>query len=618
MAGKRLQAANAKKSLFLSAMKKTIAVIYSLAVISAVYACDDDPTHIHRRAPAIITPPSRQLDWGDINIIHTTDTHGWLLGHQKTSSPEPNYSGTFGDFSSFVSHMKDIADKKGVDLLLVDSGDLHDGTGLTDGFPPGGIDAHDSNEFFAKLPYDVLTIGNHELYVYNNTLDIYNNFIPKFNGRYLSSNANITLPGTSGTVPIGNRWAKFKTQKGRNVTALGVLFDFTGNDKGTSVQKVEDLVKEPWFLEVIKEEPALFLLAGHMPVQKDKWPVVFNAIRAVHPLTPIVILGDAHSNFLIIIHSHLGSGHSHIRDCTQLDGRSMSLQSGRYMETVGWLSAKLDDNKANKNITFTRRYLDPNRVTYEYHTNLTETDFDTSIGKSITTGLLALAKKFNLDFIYGTAPRDYTLNQDPYPSEGSALTLFIEDAVPYALALSNPRNNTPNFIIANSGSQRFDVYSGPFSKNDLLTASPYADPFFYIPSVPLSQAKQVLADLNKPSTANDLSDYGNGASPVKAADSNDTLGYVTHDSCPGDGDDTVHKALAQYNLPHYISSKPPNVSEQTPIDLVFINFIEPRVIASLNSIQKVKVYSSADAHQYSPVVLNQALGYYAIGHWNKD
>lgn len=33
--------------------------------------------------------------------------------------------------------------KKGVDLLLVDSGDLHDGTGITDGYPAGGVDAHD-------------------------------------------------------------------------------------------------------------------------------------------------------------------------------------------------------------------------------------------------------------------------------------------------------------------------------------------------------------------------------------------------------------------------------------------------------------------------------------------
>ncbi|KAG5646107.1 hypothetical protein DXG03_004346 [Asterophora parasitica] len=197
---------------------KAATVLYSLSALSAVYACGDGPGHIHHRRARRenITPPSRPLEWGDINIIHTTDTHGWLLGHQKASSPEPNYSGTFGDFSSFVTHMKAIALKKDVDLLLVDSGDIHDGTGLTDGYPPGGVDAHDSNVFFAKLPYDLLAIGNHELYVYEDTLDIYKNFIPKFKGRYLSSNANITLPCPGGkprSVPVGNRYAKFKTRK---------------------------------------------------------------------------------------------------------------------------------------------------------------------------------------------------------------------------------------------------------------------------------------------------------------------------------------------------------------------------------------------------------------------
>ena len=44
-----------------------------------------------------------------------------------------------------------------MDLLLVDSGDLHDGTGLVDGFPPGGVDAHDANEFVKKIPYDRLS-----------------------------------------------------------------------------------------------------------------------------------------------------------------------------------------------------------------------------------------------------------------------------------------------------------------------------------------------------------------------------------------------------------------------------------------------------------------------------
>lgn len=54
-----------------------------LALIPAAYSYSEDQ-------PSLI-PPSRPLQWGDINIIHTTDTHGWLLGHQKSSFPEPNY-----------------------------------------------------------------------------------------------------------------------------------------------------------------------------------------------------------------------------------------------------------------------------------------------------------------------------------------------------------------------------------------------------------------------------------------------------------------------------------------------------------------------------------------------
>lgn len=48
----------------------------------------------------------------------------------------------------------------------------------------------------------------------------------------------------------------------------------------------------------------------------------------------------------------------------------MSLESGRYMETVGWMSAKLDHKGSKKDIAFSRRYLDPNRVTYEVRSEL--------------------------------------------------------------------------------------------------------------------------------------------------------------------------------------------------------------------------------------------------------
>ena len=97
-------------------------------------------------------------------------------GHQKLSPPEPNYSGDWGDWIAFTQHMRSRAEARGVDLLLVDTGDLRaffmcaaadadDGNGLCDAFPPThrhAVNGHVSNEVFALADYDLLTIGNHE------------------------------------------------------------------------------------------------------------------------------------------------------------------------------------------------------------------------------------------------------------------------------------------------------------------------------------------------------------------------------------------------------------------------------------------------------------------------
>ncbi|KAG2142264.1 Metallo-dependent phosphatase-like protein [Suillus bovinus] len=577
-----------------------------------------------------ITPPYRPLVWGDFNVIHTTDTHGWLLGHQKLSFPEPDYSGDLGDFASFVTHMKNIAIEKDVDLLLVDSGDLHDGTGLSDGYPPGGVDAHESNKFLERLPYDVMAIGNHELYIYANTYDMYTNFVPHLDGRYLSSNVNITIFNSDGepeSVPVGNRYTKFTTRKGRRITSLGVLYDFTGNDVNTTVQTVADMVNEQWFAEAIAEEPDVFVLIGHMPVSYDNWPTVFNAVRAVHPLTPILIFG----------------GHSHIRDCQQYDGRSMALESGRYMETIGMNSgADLETAMGNaNNISFTRRYLDQNRVTYEYHTQMSNQTFDTAYGRSITDGLQALAVSFDLSYLYGTAPQDYTINQNPYPSNESILSLFIADAVPYALSINNTRDSIPAIFITNSGSLRFNVLQGPFTKNDQLTASPFTDSFLYISNISFGIANQVLPALNNAGASEkrkrdeiekelwsrgvvdtryrawlEEMDRRAGLGRREAMAGNLTLGYVTTDSCPGAGDDTLHLALPYYSVPDYIGSNPPNATDDTVIDLIFVDFIEAEVLTILNSLQNAQNYTTADVSLYSPTLADAALGLYAQAAWN--
>ncbi|KAF9519339.1 hypothetical protein BS47DRAFT_1370749 [Hydnum rufescens UP504] len=655
-----------------------------IAVAVVVQACGDDHGHSHSHAkrsqPGATQPtswPSSPLVWGDINFIHTTDSHG----HQKSSYPNRTIGhGDFGDFSSFVTHLKKEAERRNVDLLLVDSGDLHDGTGLSDGFPAGGVDGHESNKLIQELPYDVLAIGNHELYIYPVTLDMYESFAPYWNGRYLSSNVNITVTdkktgiwyqfplevadlirnfprmSLSDSASILARYRKFETLRGRKVTAFGVLFNFKGNAANTTVQLVEDMVNETWFKMAIQEEPDFFLLVGHMPVQRDHWPNVFNAIRSVHPYTPIFIFG----------------GHTHIRDCVQLDTRSMSLESGRYMETVGWMSAKLDDKNSTAPLNITRRYLDPNRNTcvsllrlYKYHTQLR--DFDTRKGHEISQQILTLTNKFNLSYIFGTAPQDYFLSRAPFPSNNSLFSLLTDKLLPTVLPRVNPvrAQAVPSIAIINSGSQRFDLYAGPFSCNDQFVVSPFTNKFLYF-SVPYSIGRQILNVLNAPTSGGSkrsgssmLADYEDPAEYARGnvdarfnqwkraqweraqqQQANDdhkrggehwgghynphhvkstlTLGYVTKDSCPGVGDDTLHTPLPYYpSPPDYIASPlPTGLRDDSQMDVIFLDFFASSVVSALNQLQSVQTYSVGDAKAYGDLSTNTMFDIYAQIAWN--
>ena len=46
-------------------------------VLALASACVAEQPSAARPVPA----PLRQLEWAQLNILHTTDTHGWLAGH---------------------------------------------------------------------------------------------------------------------------------------------------------------------------------------------------------------------------------------------------------------------------------------------------------------------------------------------------------------------------------------------------------------------------------------------------------------------------------------------------------------------------------------------------------
>ncbi|KAH7107878.1 Metallo-dependent phosphatase-like protein [Auriculariales sp. MPI-PUGE-AT-0066] len=573
--------------------------------------------------------PYSPLPWGDINIVATTDSHGWMLGHTKGSYPEPNYSADVGDTLSFMHHLKAQALARGVDLLMVDSGDLHDGNGLSDVILPGGVSGTTSNKFLLNLPYDVMTIGNHELYNYTVTLNMHQTFAPQLKGRYLTSNVNITLHGASTSVPVGSRYAKFATPHGRKLTAYGVIFSFKGNPVGTIVQPVKEMVKEPWFLESLQgEPPAAFLLVGHQPLRgfTNEWPIVINAIRAVHPTTPILIFG----------------GHSHIRDCAIFEPRTIGIQGGRYMETLGWLSFKLDEPGSTAPLEFSRRYLDTNRNTYKYHAGTAF--FDLPQGMHVTRQLTQAANSLNLSTLYGTTPQDYYLERVSHPNPNSVVTLLINEALPTVLRYAEPsRANIPMIVVCNSGALRFDILKGSFTANDQYIVSPFPDKFFYLSNVPVRLARKLEATLNKSGLpalrgtvqeqydANVTAQYNAWRAGMQAnyerrlvqlaqtshqAGDSQWVAQPPHD-CPSLGDDTLHVPVPIKNNPPFVGSPlADGLSDDDTVDVVFPHFVQQQSIDVLNQLAGTVIYEAGQVKPYGQIDQQQVFKKFAQLKWN--
>ncbi|KAI8939145.1 hypothetical protein NX059_004979 [Plenodomus lindquistii] len=600
------------------------------------------------------TGPKGPLEWGQINFLHTTDTHGWLEGHIK----EQNYGADWGDYVSFTKYMKQKARKLGVDLLLVDTGDLHDGAGLSDATLPNG---NVTNAIFENIDYDLLTIGNHELYVTEIAYEAFSNFSKVYGDKYLTSNVQIINPASGQFEYIGAKYRYFTTEQGLRIMAFGVLFDFTGNSNVSKVIKAADMVKQPWFQAAVNyTQPIdLFMVIGHNPVRttvsSSTIGTVFKAIRSIKPNVPIQAFG----------------GHTHVRDFTVYDNKATGLESGRYCETLGWLamsgiesstckaahnprgvpnptrsaivpkssgtasvSVSLPISTSPSHLRYARRYLDWNRATFSYHAAGSQryTAFDTSKGSSVTHEITSERAKLNLTQLYGCAPGTYCQYCKPYLAEGNIFKL-LQTALS-TVVVNETRKEVPRLIIINTGSVRFDLAKGPFTYDDSFIVSPFDDSFQFIPDVPYEQASKVLDILNAgpfQKKKRDLTTADFAFSPVladrdscidpplthhftgmqrrsKQADrlirrqsTAPTPGYTTTDDFGTDGDDTIHSRIPNFPQPNDLqanASFPLNGSAPATVDLVFLDFIASYIVSALNQPDVGGAFSLSQVQYY--------------------
>ncbi|CAO3564698.1 unnamed protein product [Mortierella alpina] len=522
--------------------------------------------HLQRRSQSGAVQPTpvdlTPLQWGDVNVISTTDTHGWLAGNTR----EGSYSADFGDFSSFISHMRDQANHRRQDLLVVDSGDLHDGNGLADATP---ISGQVSNPIFQKVNYDALAIGNHELYLPEIAEDTYKNFARKWGRKYLTSNTFIKDAHTNKTVPIGRLYNKFRMKFGTRVMSYGFLYNFKGAANNT--------VLESSNVTSLKEDVDMYLIVGHVPVRWAEAKVVISAIRAVHPSKPILLFG----------------GHMHIRDFTAYDPRAYGLSAGRFMETIGWMSVsgirdrscRVEANCVGKNLTVSRRYLDTNLHTYKTHSLAhPKQKFDTWRGRKISLEITKQRKALGISTKLGCAPQDYYLNRYPYSDSRSLLKLVTDEILPFSV-IDKSRPN-PAFVVINSGSQRFDVSKGAFTVDDTYVVSPFHNDFVFT-TLPYKAAKNILSALNKAPFQKRADDemHAGGDMPAPTANATLTPGYVTKDDYGYGGDDWPHSPIPYVAGANYVSSPiPTGLNDNDLVDVAWLPFFTNLMLPILTNL----------------------------------
>lgn len=492
-------------------------------------------TGVYSKQPSAPIPkaaPMRELQWGQLNILATTDTHGWHAGHLQ----EASYSGDWGDYISFASHMRRIAKSSNQDLLVVDTGDRVDGNGLYDGSDPKGLY---TSEVFKQQSVDLICSGNHELYRSEAAEREFNVTVPDFRDNYLASNLDIRHPETGNRTQMSRRYKIFTTPKqGLRILSMGFLFDFTGGAENVFVTPVEETVRTDWFQDAIKEENVdVFIIVGHVAPRSQEWKAVYTEIRKQHWDTPILFF----------------SGHSHVRDFVQLDSKAVAFQSGRYLETIGFLSIgglvkkdlatkfqareaayqanswipwwlpttiqvwlerqilpELTDDEEEqeiewaKGIQINRRYIDNNPLGYQFHTHTNASTFPTSHGLNISSTIAEARKKLDLDKTYGCAPKTYYANLAPYPHEDSLFTLMVDELLPSVLDEKHhgnaqsfiEGNGRPKIALMNTGGLRFDVFAGKFTRDTVFIVSPFENRWKVIRNVPWKTAKHVLPLIN--------------------------------------------------------------------------------------------------------------------------
>jgi len=467
------------------------------------------------------------LPLGDINLVVLTDVHSWVAGHGDNEG-QNNLDVHYGDVVSFYEQLQqqcELSEDCG-DLWLVQNGDWVDGTGLSireNSTPLINV--------LKQIPFDVLNTGNHDLYsgsVIQETLK-QGGYLDHWGPRHLSSNVYMA----DSMEPMSNRYNVLKGTQS-TVLTFGFIYDLKDPADIVQVQKVQEAVEEEWFREVLLDSTIGYdaiLVMLHAGIDDPSVEIIRQAIRS------IVVDQDMPVQFI--------AGHTHMRRHGVTDARSKIVESGRYLDTVGFVTfpnletirthartiqnanftetnetmhPPKDFNNTNVEIDaatdlFKHIFLDANRKTLREALGMPWTSkavydgdddvFQTPKGFQVAQFIQDTRDSLGLTKHVGCAPQDYILNVT-MTHEDSLWKLFRDEVGPHVLSTvhlleENRKRKTElhRALFLSQDSWRYGLYGGDrLTVDDVIAVSPFDEPIYRMAILPCERLLTLNENMN--------------------------------------------------------------------------------------------------------------------------
>eukprot|EP00475_Leptophrys_vorax_P033587 TRINITY_DN5302_c0_g1_i4.p1 TRINITY_DN5302_c0_g1~~TRINITY_DN5302_c0_g1_i4.p1 ORF type:complete len:617 (-),score=119.88 TRINITY_DN5302_c0_g1_i4:18-1868(-) len=434
-----------------------IAMVFFIVVVIVVFATHPstgsaanstaNSTPQQTNAPVVQSAPVKH-----VKLIHTTDIHGWVMGHRHIAGLDADAA----DFLSMTTHMKTQAEssvggQNPFDFLMFDSGDLIEGTGLSDATAMHGYYIY---PIIAQLPYTALSPGNHDLGANAVIEYLYENFSHHWGDQYISTNVNYNNTGS----PLGgSRAFMMKTPNGINILVFGIIFDFGQAGSLANVQRVENLVNTTFFSDNLKnlDEIDLVFAIGHYPPGGPEQYLIYGAVREYAPHIPLIML----------------AGHSHQLFFNQTDANSYIIQSDHYFLHIGHVEFGLDmSSKTIVNLTC--EFVNTSSSELQRLSGVSGSEFLTAQAQQLRQTMTDEFDSLNLETVFGCSPQEFSvLNDWSLPS--SLFYQLLNLGLPKVLYTNETEIN--HIAIVNTGFLRTDMYPGSVIEDDILSIIPFVD-----------------------------------------------------------------------------------------------------------------------------------------------